>query len=359
MNKETIIELNQLYDYHSYPPQVYEDLIINRKKVRNRLEIIGAWKGNCLRQDPEGTAFVDSNLKKYSFTKRWNYHSPVSRYAWEEVSKIEFEVESEIPFIFPKKEPKVMQDLKNFKGFDFVLSTFILHSCRPEIYPLYDQHVYRSFIFLKKHTKKRINMASKRWCEYYEFAEYIKELERETKLSYWKIDRGLWVFGKNLKQGTNKRIIPNNNKLIKKSETNDSNWLRMRTLGKGNEFSWQLSGNYSINIRRNGSSIIEEVTESILDSLFRQFAHKGWFALANSVTKTKERTEKEGVGSFLVEYWNYDQTQQQLSSQLSAIFVNSGLWLHNGKRRNMLFNIIVHKWKTALKEYFEKELNTL
>lgn len=355
LSKEEILNFNNHYDFHSYPPQVYEDLVVNQIEYQNRFEILGAWKGGCLRKDPTGIDFVDSNSERYSFTKRWNYKAPVSRLAWETISEIEFDIANQIPKEFPQDEPRVMQLLKDRKGFGFVLSTFLMHCYHPDIYPIYDQHVYRAYQNLINHEQKRIRVASTKWQDYLDFQEFTNKIKQETRLPYWIIDRSLWHYGKTLsnkKNDNNRRRKSKTSKIIQDT----SLWNELNTLGgRAKHFNWRITPDNSIEIRRINSIEIEKIEEKVVNSLNSFFVDKDWFALANSVSKVHDGTEKVGVGWYLYNYHGFSETKQQLASHLSAIFVNSGIWDYNQKKRDIRFKILDLEWQSILKDYYQKE----
>ncbi len=77
---------------------------------------------------------------------------------------------------------------------------FLMHLARPDEFPIFDQHVYRAYFFLKSaeitdrtFTKDDINL-------YREYFSYVTKLRNETSLDLRTIDKGLFAFGRFLKE---------------------------------------------------------------------------------------------------------------------------------------------------------------
>ena len=353
LSREDILKYSSNYNCLSYPPQIYEDLVVNQIDCQKRFEILGAWKGGCLRKHVAGKDFVDSNNDNYSFTQRWNYKAPVSRLAWENLYEMEVNLAKDIPIFFPQEEPTVMKLLKNRKGFGFVLSAFILHSYFPDVYPIYDQHVYRAFQNITQSSNRQIKVASTRWQDYTDYRYFTEMIKQETSLPYWIVDRGLWYYGK---------MISNRDKVNKqKGSSTQENytktsviWNKLNTLGgKAKEFKWRITYDNTIEIQRAGSIETETIDEQVINKLFKFFIDYKWFPLANSVSKLHDGTENIGVGWYLYNYHGFSETKQQLSSHISSLFVNSELWDYNQKKRNMRFSVLSYEWHKILKDYYE------
>jgi hypothetical protein len=324
------------------------DLVVDKIECKNRFEILGAWKAGCIRESINGEDYTDTKGKYYNFTKRWNYNAPVSRLAWEKLNEIEKTLFSEIPYEFPQTEPPIINKLKEIKGLGFVLSIFILHSFYPLIYPIYDQHVYRAYRNRAKNDKSPIKQAPQRWKDYAEYRDYFIQIQEETNLYPWVIDRGLWVLGKKLSATNTRRKM---NIMPHKNDHNPEGWIELQTLSKRNDFKWRITSNNNIDIKREKIKFIESIKCEEIESLF-DFMNNKWVPLANSVSKVHDGTEKEGIGNYLYKKHNYSETKQQLSSHLSAIFFKSNIWDYNGLKRNMQFKIKIYAWKSALKDFY-------
>ena len=353
MNKDEILKWSGQYDDYSYPPQVYNDLVVEQLYSPKRFEILGAWKGGCIRKNKEGADYIDSNSEHYSFTKRWAYHTPVSRLTWEKLDRISNEIVNGTPDEFPIEPPKVFNQLMKCKGFSFVLSIFVLHSISPNTYPLYDQHVYRSFKAMTG-SKKLPNTAGKSWEEYYQYREFFNHLVISTKLPFWIIDRALWTFGKQIKK---KSLI--RNEIIDRPKSQYTKWLYSFTLGKSKAFQWRMMENYNIEIKRDISEEIEILKSKDIDALQEYLKDGNWYCLSNNVDKLYKGTENEGIGWFLYNKCGYDQTQAQLSSHIGALFSALGIWEWNNKKRGIKFRQKKVMWKYPLKVQYNKVINTI
>jgi len=77
----------------------------------------------------------------------------------------------------------------------FVWQIFILNICKPEEYPLIDQHTFRAYVFItqNKVVEKPTQNVMKQ--EYDNYKAYVFALAHETGFNLRKIDKGLMAFG--------------------------------------------------------------------------------------------------------------------------------------------------------------------
>jgi hypothetical protein len=92
---------------------------------------------------------------------------------------------------------------KEFKNISLVWKIFLLHIIEPQKFPIYDQHIHRAYQFICKKDWQSVSaqMNEKAKCEFY-FQTYLPFVKSETKkhgLEIRNLDRGLFIFGKNLK----------------------------------------------------------------------------------------------------------------------------------------------------------------
>jgi hypothetical protein len=89
------------------------------------------------------------------------------------------------------------------KEFSFVKGaiwkTFLLHIIQPDSFPIFDQHVYRAYLFIVKNKRGEIP-DNKRKQDVY-FSEYVPFFNglAGNGVSRKKLDEALWSFGKFLK----------------------------------------------------------------------------------------------------------------------------------------------------------------
>jgi hypothetical protein len=81
---------------------------------------------------------------------------------------------------------------KKFFPGGLIYQIFLMHICRPEEYPIFDQHVFRAFTFI---TKKEIVDKPKNIQDYLGYKQYIFEIRKESGISLREIDKGLMAFG--------------------------------------------------------------------------------------------------------------------------------------------------------------------
>ena len=81
---------------------------------------------------------------------------------------------------------------KRFFPTGLIYQIFLMHICRPEEYPIFDQYVFRTFMFITK--KERVDKP-KNIKDYLEYKEFIFHIHRRCKISLRDIDKGLMAFG--------------------------------------------------------------------------------------------------------------------------------------------------------------------
>ena len=198
------------YSSHIYPPRVYEELVVEKRLHRAKLEIMGAWKTGCLRESDNAPVYEDTEGSEYSPTRRWKPECPVGYHAWRSISKREREIQRRIPSMFPIKQPDVFTDLLKLNQINFVLASFVLHVVNPEVYPLYDQHVYRMFRFSVTDGQEAPKNASRSWRRYFDYQEWFHSLCLNVELPFYIVDRGLMSRGKQIMLASLNRSKPRN-----------------------------------------------------------------------------------------------------------------------------------------------------
>jgi hypothetical protein len=349
------------YDSRTYPPEVYEELVVDQREYPNRLAILGAWKWASLRADPNGTAYADTRGDKYRFTARWKPGSPVGHPSWLYLSETETELRLRIPERFPRDRPDIVDELQAMDRIGFVLAVFVLHCSHPEVYPLYDQHVYRAYRYLDTSGREITGSAPGVWVEYARYRDFFQAQVREVGLPYWQVDRALWAMGRHLKQQriVSRRPIPQRTapsparEAAVKSETAQldvQEWVHSKTFGgKQKSFWWRVDDDSIIYIRRvfkGNKQRTDRISAEELGQLNRWVSDSNWVPLANNIEKLRLGTEQEGVGWFLCNVLRWQSSAEwQLSSQLGVIFTLSGVWEYNGRRRGICFRKTSEEWR--------------
>jgi hypothetical protein len=233
--RNDIEKWNDSYDNYTCPFGIYYDLVVKQKEDNRKIELMGAWKTGCLRIDKNGKEYEDQEGTKYSFTNRWKKEAPVGYEVWNSVSKNIDEIKVKIPSKFPEnKKPDVVTELESKKGFGFIWSIFVLHCIHPNVYPLYDQHVYRAFRYIVSNGNDFGRVAPSNWIDYSAYQNFFSKLVDETSLPFWKIDRALWAYGKYLKKIKKREKNSNTNEnVIQENDNNDnSDWTHTLTFKK-------------------------------------------------------------------------------------------------------------------------------
>ena len=162
--------------------------------------------------------------------KLYLYKSPIN---YEEIIEKESFLASDIKAIFEWKngmklskqkqktlETKILSKLKiinqlksstsfdldsfriEFKNLSAVWKIFLLHIIDPKVYPIYDQHIHRSFNFIQNKEWKGItnsSISNKRKEEFY-FETFLPFVSKLRDFSIRDIDKALFAFGKFIKE---------------------------------------------------------------------------------------------------------------------------------------------------------------
>ncbi|WP_010661890.1 hypothetical protein [Marinilabilia salmonicolor] len=363
-----ILKWENEYDNSKYPYELYKELVVEGGEHQQKFEIMGAWKTGCLKECSTGGTYCDKYGQHFIFSERWKESTPVGYKIWQYISNNQEILKEQVPATFPNEEPILLTHLKSFNGFGFIWGVFALHCWYPEIYPLYDQHVYRAFKYIISGNKELSEKADLSWDGYDTYRNFFVQMVKEANIDYWRLDKALWAYGKNLKtqksfsQKSNKPINPqvfDNTRTINKK--NQKIWLKSKTLGpKAKSFDWRLTNTNDIIIKRKfkGDQLEETtITKKELDEI-DQFVRKiDWMDLANNVEKLRNGTEKEGFGWFLFNKLGKSTTESQLSSHLGAILVDSEVWGYNGKKVGLKFRKTPGDWLPQLRKFYESEIS--
>lgn len=134
----------------------------------------------------------------------------------------------------------------------------------------------------------------------------------------------------------------------------DDKLLGITLGGKAKEFEWNYDGEKIVIGRKFvnlNNNIQSEFTNNEVSLILSYIKNKGKVDLANSVSKLKDGTEKDGIGKFIYENIKSDTTLAQAASQLVSILINVNVLGYNEKKRNMEFWLIDDKWENALLKY--------
>ena len=93
-----------------------------------------------------------------------------------------------------------------FRDLSAVWKIFLLHIIKPKVYPIYDQHINRTYNYIHTlpYTEISANMSNKN-KEYFYFNTYLNFIKEQSDLNLKKFDEAFFAFGKFI--NTNNNII--------------------------------------------------------------------------------------------------------------------------------------------------------
>ncbi len=365
-----IAKWNGNYDFLKYPTTPYDELVVSGRSHERKIELMGAWKTGSLRMNnnTNQAIYVDEKGNSYEFTNRWKKEAPVGYEVWLFISQNIKDIIDRIPTdIGGDEAPPIVSEFMEKKGFGFIWSVFVLHCIYPNIFPLYDQHVYRTFEYLQSDgTIINSGLAPNSWKEFRQYSDFYFSLLKSSKYSAAEVDRALWAFGKDLKlKNTNAstRAYKSASSLSTRIHDIGNGWCHLLTLGaRTKSFWWRLNEDYSVTILRkfdssNGKDKRSDTIFALEIDKLQQFVDDSIVPLANNVEKLAKGTEKKGLGKFFYDDLNWkDTAKAQVSSQIAALFVYSAIWDYNGKIKGMEFWKLMEDWRQILSSFHSKSL---
>lgn len=101
---------------------------------------------------------------------------------------------------------KLDEFAREFKGVSAIWKSFLLHIIKPKEYPVFDQHVYRAYYYLKNSLIKELPQENIKKEKIY-FEEYLAFFQQiQDGFSLKETDEALWSFGKFLKSNYGRSI---------------------------------------------------------------------------------------------------------------------------------------------------------
>jgi hypothetical protein len=82
-----------------------------------------------------------------------------------------------------------------------IWKTFLIHLIQPSLYPIFDQHVYRSYCFFTEGKIKELPKTSKQVYKIYkeQYLPWVLSISQINSINLSELDRALFSFGKVLK----------------------------------------------------------------------------------------------------------------------------------------------------------------
>ena len=350
-----------LYDIVRYPPAIYEELVVKKRPCDQRFNVMGAWKTGCITRTGEHLAYTVESGTTHYFSKRWRPDCPVGYRTWNDLSRQDAEIVSQVPRRLASEPPYLVTRLCRRKGFGFIWAVFVLHCIRPESFPLYDQHVYRAYRWLETGSNECPNQAPSSWEDYRLYAGWFSRIVDELSLPYWTLDRAIWTFGKSIKK-SQKEALPEAGAASSLVLDNISDeWVHEITFGgKKKSFWWMVDEKGTVRIKRvfRGSKEPREtaVRKDEMDHLNDSMRDGAWWRLSNNVTKLRDRSEQPGIGRFFVNKLSWPVTDAQVAGQLGVILTKCGVWDYNGKKAGIQHRSLLKGWRKPLIDYYQVKL---
>jgi hypothetical protein len=95
-----------------------------------------------------------------------------------------------------------------FADISAIWKLFLLHIIAPNIYPIFDQHVYRACIYLTTQKLKEIPLSNNKKEQIYfqDYLEFFNDIVATSQLPRKQVDEALFSFGRFLKSIYGKSI---------------------------------------------------------------------------------------------------------------------------------------------------------
>lgn len=164
-------------------------------------------------------SFIDSWSKLYSFSNEAIYKKAISKqaltktdiqnlYEWKNGMKLsvlkqrslDTKINSKLTTINKLKNSDVLDiDVfkKEFKNLSAVWKIFLLHIIKPTKYPIYDQHIHRTFLFIHKEDWSNISNTSinNKAKEQFYFGRYLPFIESQNIKDIKQLYEAFFAFG--------------------------------------------------------------------------------------------------------------------------------------------------------------------
>lgn len=164
-------------------------------------------------------SFINSWSKQYSFSNEAIYSNSISKkaftitdiqnlYVWKNGMKLS-ELKQKSLDGKIKWKLSIINDFKStyeldlkvfskeFKNLSAVWKIFLLHIIKPNTYPIYDQHIHRTFLFIHKQDFSNISHTSinNKAKEQFYFDSYLPFIEANVIKDLKQLDEAFFAFG--------------------------------------------------------------------------------------------------------------------------------------------------------------------
>lgn len=133
----------------------------------------------------------------------------------------------------------------------------------------------------------------------------------------------------------------------------EEKFIHSYTLGKGNDFSWNIDDNCNIYIKTASGNVKKQprkIKENELKQMDLFMKEKGWVELSSN----SPRMHAQGLDEFFINRLKWTKNDAQLSDYLGTIFYNAGVWDYRKKEGMVQYRRVAENWCKLIKQYFEK-----
>lgn len=172
---------SKLYSYRPGLEHLYKDAIDNKQYDEKDIQAFFTWK----------------NGMKLSSGKQTSLNRKIK-------SKL-----SIINKLKASKDFEVTVFSENFKNLTVVWKIFLLHIINPKKYPIYDQHIHRTYNFIHglPYNHREIEPLTEKEKERFYFDEYLAFIDTINGIGLKTIDEAFFVFGQFLKTNGNAKLV--------------------------------------------------------------------------------------------------------------------------------------------------------
>ncbi|MFW6327269.1 MAG: hypothetical protein ACOC2F_03070, partial [Bacteroidota bacterium] len=232
---------------------IYKELVLQNHEHPRKFELLGAWETGNIQTCNEDVQYQDENGKSYCYTNRWQEGVSRKFEACQKISKKQIFLKNQTPLVFSEEEPDILNYLRSFHGIGPVFSFFCLHCIYPQIYPLYNEQIFRAYKYMISHDKEIPQKVESNWQAYKGYRNFFNQKVKELGIEneYWRLYKALWAYGNRLSQEKiqfqEEENVPTSGD-SNLSQRKDGTWLSSNTLGpKAKSFNWRLTNtNYLI-----------------------------------------------------------------------------------------------------------------
>ncbi|MBN2489132.1 MAG: hypothetical protein JXA98_08895 [Methanosarcinaceae archaeon] len=193
-------------EFYTYHLKILQNAYDINESVSRAVKYLFLWKLGKVRskQTPSSTQlkFSDSKRRQYYSIPITNTHQGIIKKAIEK-ERLENAIDFRDEVISYDRFKYCADELTSST---IVLPAFYIHIWRPEKFPILDEKVWKVFRDEKQQRFSR-NTKPGSWDDYEAYTYFFKKIVDDTRLDWRTVDRGMWVFGHQLKKRIGNRSI--------------------------------------------------------------------------------------------------------------------------------------------------------